>query len=206
MFKLFEPDGLFARGMCYVYYLVVINVLWLICSLPVVTFGASSAALYSCLFRLLEGDDTRPVRRFFAAFGENWKRATAAWLAVLAAVLLLVFDWYFASVTDQPMWKIIAVGGLQVVGMVCTFLFALLARYDNRWHVHLKNALLLAVGNLPRVLLCWLFWGAACYLTVWTYETFHAMVLVWLIFAYSFLSFWNLRILRPVFRRLEGKE
>ena len=206
MLKLFEPDGLFARGMCYVYYLVVINVLWLVCSLPVVTFGASSAALYACLFRLLEGDDTRPVRRFFAAFGENWKRATAAWLVVLAAVLLLVFDWYFASVTDQPVWKIIAVGGLQVVGMVCTFLLALVARYDNSWHIHLKNALLLAVGNLPRVLVCWLFWGAACYLTVWTYETFHAMVLVWLIFAYSFLSFWNLRILRPVFRRLEGKE
>ena len=206
MFKLFEPDGLFARGMCYVYYLVVINVLWLVCSLPVVTFGASSAALYACLFRLLEGDDTRPVRRFFAAFGENWKRATAAWLVVLAVLALLLFDWYFAQVTDQRVWKIIAVGGLQVVGMVCTFLFALVARYDNRWHIHLKNALLLAVGNLPRVLVCWLFWGAACYLTVWTYETFHAMVLVWLIFAYSFLSFWNLRILRPVFRRLEGKE
>ena len=115
MFKLFEPDGLFARGMCYVYYLVVINVLWLVCSLPVVTFGASSAALYACLFRLLEGDDTRPVRRFFAAFGENWKRATAAWLAVLAVLALLLFDWYFASVTDQPVWKIIAVGGLLLI-------------------------------------------------------------------------------------------
>ena len=206
MFKLFEPDGLFARGMCYVYYLVVINVLWLLCSLPIVTFGASSAALYACLFRLREGDDTRPVRRFFAAFGENWKRATAAWLVVLAALALLLFDWYFAAVTSQKVWKIIAVGGLQVVGMVCTFLFALVARYDNSWRVHLKNALLLAVGNLPRVLVCWLFWGAAFCLTVWTYETFHAMVLVWLIFAYSFLSFWNLRILRPVFDRLEGNE
>ena len=206
MFKLFEPDGLFARGMCYVYYLVVINVLWLLCSLPIVTFGASSAALYACLFRLREGDDNRPVRRFFAAFGENWKRATAAWLVVLAALALLLFDWYFAAVTGRKVWKIIAVGGLQVVGMVCTFLFALVARYDNSWRVHLKNALLLAVGNLPRVLVCWLFWGAAFCLTVWTYETFHAMVLVWLIFAYSFFSFWNLRILRPVFDRLEGNE
>ena len=205
MFKLFDPDSAFSQGMNRVGDLMVLNVLWLVCSLPVITFGASSAALCACLFKLQEGNEKGLVRRFFTAFGENWKRATAVWLVLLAALALLGFDAYYAAVMESAVWKIIAVGGFQLVGMVCTFVFALTARYDNTWIAHLKNALLLAVGNLPRLLLCWAFWAAAFATTIWSYQTFHAMILVWLLFGYSFLTSLNLRILKPVFDRLEGK-
>jgi len=201
MFKLFEPDGLFARGMSHVYYLVVVNVLWLVCSLPVVTFGASSAALYSCLFRLSRGDDTRPVRRFFAAFAENGKRATAAWLAVLAALVLLIFDWYFASVTDQPVWKIIAVGGLQVVGMVCTFLFALVARYDNLWYVHLKNALLLAVMYLPVSVVIVVINLIPFLVWLLLPELFNRIMLLWVFLSGGVIAYVNGKMLRRIFER-----
>ena len=49
-----------------------------VCSLPVVTFGASSAALYTVLLRLLQGEDGHLTRRFFSAWRDNWKRAAAA--------------------------------------------------------------------------------------------------------------------------------
>lgn len=52
----FDPNGAFARGMERVWSLIVLNVLWLVCSLPVVTMGASCAALRNLdLLTVLEG-------------------------------------------------------------------------------------------------------------------------------------------------------
>lgn len=50
MFRsLFDPNSAFSRGMERVWTLVVLNVLWVLCSLPVVTIGPSTAALYQVL-------------------------------------------------------------------------------------------------------------------------------------------------------------
>ena len=46
---LFDPDGVFARAMDFLWRMIVLNVLFVLCSIPLVTFGASSAALYSCI-------------------------------------------------------------------------------------------------------------------------------------------------------------
>ena len=204
MFKsLFDPESPFGRGREKVWQLIVLNVLWMICSLPVVTLGASSAALAAVLFALLRGEDDRIVRRFFTAFGENWKRASAAWLVLLVIIALCLFDWKFAVLMDSFLWKLIAVAGLTVVALMCTFLFALIARYENTVRNHLRNALLLGVGNLPRLLLVWLVWAGPVVLTVWSAETLHLMVLLWLMVGISGLSLAGLRILKPVFDRLD---
>ena len=204
MFKsMFDPESPFGRGMEKVWQLIVLNVLWLICSLPVVTLGASSAALAAVLLVLLRGEDDRIVRRFFAAFGENWKRASAAWLVLLVIIALCLFDWKFAVLMDSFLWKLIAVAGLTVVALMCTFLFALIARYENTVRNHLRNAMLLGVGNLPRLLLVWLVWAGPVVLTVWSAETLHLMVLLWLMVGVSGLSLAGLRILKPVFDRLD---
>ena len=80
----FDPNGAFARGMERVWSLIVLNVLWLVCSLPVVTMGASCAALYQVLGKLIAGEDGHVARQFFRAWGENWKKATPVWLILLA--------------------------------------------------------------------------------------------------------------------------
>ena len=54
---LFDPDGVFARAMDWVGRMVLLNVLFLLCSIPVITFGASSAALYGCIQKMQKGDD-----------------------------------------------------------------------------------------------------------------------------------------------------
>jgi len=201
---LFDPESPFGRGMEKVWQLIILNVLWLVCSLPIVTLGAASTALHAVLFELLRGEEVRIVRRFFAAFRENWKRATVAWLVLLAAIALCLFDWRFATLMESFLWKLVAVAGFQIVGLMCTFLFALLARYENTARNHLRNALLLGVGNLPRLLLVWLVWSGPVLLTIWSAETLHFMILLWLMVGYSGLSLAALRILQPVFDRLDG--
>lgn len=206
MYKLFEPDGLFSRIMNTVLNLILLNLLWIICSLPVVTLGASTAALYAVLFKMRDGDDTRLVRRFLAAFRENFLRATAVWLALLAALVVCGLDLYLAAQTESTAARVVAVVGLLFVTMVWTFAFPLTARYENVWHRQLKNAALLALSQLPRLLLGWLPWAACIALTIYSAETMYMMILMWLMAGFSSLHYCNLMVLTPVFRRLEPAE
>ncbi len=203
MNKIFDPNGLFAQIMNVILGLILINVLWIVCSIPIVTLGASSTALYSVLLRLREGDDTKVVRRFLKAFVANFKCATAVWLVVLLGIVICGLDLFFATQMDSGVAQVIAGFGLVVVGMVVTFVFLLVARYENKWRNHLKNALLLAMGHVPRLLLSWLLWGAAAFLTIYSVDTMYIMVLMWLMAGVSCLCYANLMIFTPVLRKLE---
>lgn len=142
----FDPNGAFARGMERVWSLIVLNVLWLVCSLPVVTMGASCAALYQVLGKVIAGEDSHVARQFFRAWGENWKKATPVWLILLAVAALCGFDLYMARLNESFLWELLAVFALQLAAMVMTFAFPLMARYENTWRNHLKTP-------------CWWRWG-----------------------------------------------
>lgn len=69
-----------------------LSVLWLLFSLPVITAGASTTALYATVFHYIRQDEGTLWRTFWGAFRENLKRSTVVWLAVLAVGALLMLD------------------------------------------------------------------------------------------------------------------
>ena len=120
MQKLFDPDGGFSHFITRLSQLIWLNILFLVCSLPVVTFGASSTALYTVLLRLLQGEDGHLTRRFFAAWRDNWKRASGCWLLLLIVIAVCGADLWLAQTGNRFIWKVLAVFALQLVGMVMT--------------------------------------------------------------------------------------
>ena len=65
-------------------YSAYLNTLWLICSLPIFTIGASTTALFYCTLKMAEDRDEGLTRMFFRAFRSNFKAATKLWLILLA--------------------------------------------------------------------------------------------------------------------------
>ena len=84
-------DGPLGRFLNSVADMVLLNLLWLLCSLPVVTIGASTVALYTVNLRYPE-DDSGLAKLFFLAFRNNWKQGMAAGLIFLAAAAALILD------------------------------------------------------------------------------------------------------------------
>ncbi len=74
---------------------LLLGLLWLLCSVPVVTVGAATAALYSAGLGILRGEDTGVLRDFFGALRRHFKMATLLWLAALALGAFLILDLYF---------------------------------------------------------------------------------------------------------------
>ena len=90
--RLFSYDSKFSQIMLKLCYGCYLNLLWMVCSLPVFTAGAATAALYDVTLRIVREEDPPLTTRFFRAFRENFRQATVLWLILLGVGALLGAD------------------------------------------------------------------------------------------------------------------
>lgn len=138
---------------------VILNLLWTLCSLPLITVGAATSAVYYVCIGLIREDVSSSAKAFFRVLRRDWKQAVPMGLILLAVMVLLGFDlWYFLLVQG---WLD---GGLQL--FLCVFLtivllltaataiyaFALAAVFDNTLTGTLRNAFFMALRHPIRSL------------------------------------------------------
>ncbi len=208
MDKLFSMDNVVFRAIGKLVDLVWINLLTLVCALPVVTAGASFASMYYLLLRMAENDSGALTRGFFRAFRKNFKNATAVWLIGLVVLAVYGYELWLLhqGVMDAygVLYKVsLGLISLIIVGavMVLNYYFALLARYDRNWKQTLKNAALLTVGFLPRSLamaVLMLFPLALMLLSDYFFW-------LWFLYGLSYPGYLIARIMLTVFQKTEAR-
>lgn len=152
--NLFSPDSKFMRAMAMLGDLMLLNLVFLVCCVPVVTIGAARTALCAVCFGLDRDAGGRVLPRFFRAFRQNFRAATPLWLLLLLAGGVAALDCYLALRLGGLWWLALAPGGLLALIVLLTdaMLFPLLSQFDNSPGATLKNAALLALAWLPRSL------------------------------------------------------
>ena len=136
-----------------------LNLLFVVCSLPIVTIGASTTALYYVTLKMARDEEGYITKSFFKSFKQNFLQATVIWLIYLVLIAVLFVDLrianggsladFFASNTVSN----VVIVSVSVMGMVLlitgTYVFPLLAQFDNTIKNTVKNALLISIRHLP---------------------------------------------------------
>ena len=156
--RLFSYDSKFSQIMLKLCCGCYLNLLWLVCSLPVFTAGAATAALYDVTLRLAREEDPPLTTRFFKAFRENFRQATTLWLILLALGILLGADGYILNhlyKSTAGMSSVICTLGLALIivaaiayVIVLLYVFPLVASVKNTNFAMLKNSLLIGIHYL----------------------------------------------------------
>ena len=89
MDRIFNMDNKFFVFMGRVADLMILNILCIICCIPIITIGASVTAMYYVTLKMARNEESYIVRSFFKSFKENFKQATVIWLVALVAGILL---------------------------------------------------------------------------------------------------------------------
>ncbi len=172
MFRnLFHPDSDLMIFMSRVTDCIFLSLFFLMGCIPVVTVGASFAALYGSSFRGIRKGDKLSWHRFWEIYKENWKGSILP--AVLMAVVIfgagkgLIALWN-ASVAGSVSWMIfcaVALLGVLLLGIL-SILFPMLSRFENTLSALLKNTVLLGLANLPRTVVLGIVNAAAVFVCV----------------------------------------
>lgn len=134
--------------------LMILNVLWLICSIPVFTIGASTTAVYYVTLKLVRDEEGGTIRSFFKSFKENFKQATMIWLIMLAAGIVIGFDLYFfidifTGASNFRTFMVVLFSAIGIVyAAIFLYVFPLQSRFYNPVKKTLFNAFFMSIRHL----------------------------------------------------------
>ncbi|ERL65280.1 YesL family protein [Schleiferilactobacillus shenzhenensis] len=130
--------------------LIVLNMLWLLCSLPLVTIGAATTALYTVTLDMAEGKGDKHYRQFLQAFLANLGRGSVLGVLLAGLGAFLMWDyWCVRTVLHDNVFFLLMVSLVTLLYAITTlYTFPQAARFDDSVGHYLKNALFLGLAHM----------------------------------------------------------
>ena len=204
--KLFNPDSPLMSFLTRLADLVILNLLWLVCCVPVVTIGASTTAMYHVLRHLQDGGVTSITRDFFQSFKSDFKQATLVYLLLLIPTVAVVMNAWILSgqssdvvpVYVRAVWMV----SVLLLTFVVSFVYPVMAYFDDTVWKTLRTAAVLAVAKLPRTILISILNLLPIIVMFVSFAFFLQSSIFWLLIGGSLTGYLNMLILKPVFKKL----
>lgn len=145
---MFQSDNLLSRVLTKVFDLCLLNILFLITSLPIFTIGVSLSALYTVTLAMSKNEESPVFKMYFRMWKQNFKKGMIAGLILLGIVALLIFDmwiWWNSRISYRMFFMIATLVLLSLVIMVSNWVFPLTAKFENSVKNMFKNAMIFSM-------------------------------------------------------------
>lgn len=154
--KLFDLDSPLMQFLNKVADLMWLNILTLLCCIPIITVGPALTALHYMALKIARNEECYITKDYFKSFKLNLRQGIVIWLIELVVMVLLIGDFliinYSAINFGQPMKIILAVVAV-VVLFTFTFVYPVLAKFDNTVMRTIKNAFFIGILQFPKTIL-----------------------------------------------------
>lgn len=178
--RFFGPDSGFYKFIQTLSQILLLNILWLITSLPIVTLGGATIAAHDICMKMLDGEDGHIAREFFSSFRRNFKNGIPYGILFLLCIYVVWLDFsLFQQIEGNPIILLI-MGMIAAFVFVLSFLFAfaLQARYENSLIHTLKNSVDISVRYFVRTLTLLIVLALEILVIFWNMTTMFVGVLI----------------------------
>lgn len=182
---------------------LLLNLLWLLFCLPLITAGAATVAAYSVALKMVDDEEGYVARGFLRAFRANFRQGTLLWLLNAAVLYALWLDWQLVTKTENPsvMLMIFGIVTAAVAFSAFTYAYPLLARYENSLAATIRNSLSISVRFFGKTL--FLAALVAFEIAVFTWNV--PLLAVGVLIGPMILAYTVSGIAKRIFERIEGR-
>ena len=151
---IFNINSGFSKFMDRAIDVLIINFLWILCSLPVVTIGASTSAAFYVMLKMVDDEEGYVGKMFFKAFKDNFKQGTIMWCITAPCIYFSYLIWQ-AIIKGDPHFLIIigAIVFTAIVICVNIYTYPLIARYENTLKHIIQNSAVLSMLYFGRTVM-----------------------------------------------------
>lgn len=188
-----------------------LNLLFIVCCIPVITIGAATTALYYVTLKMAKDEEGYITRSYFKSFKENFMQATVIWIGFLVLGIIMIMDLRIvnggnvAEVFSSPALGNVIMVAVFVMGVVFlmtgTYVFPILAQFDNTTRNTVKNAFLISIRHLPYTI-GMLIITALPIALIWFFPALFILVLI----MFSATAYFNSKIFNKIFVLYMPKE
>ena len=184
---------------------VILNVLCLVCCIPIVTIGPSITAMHYVTLKMVRKEEGYVVKSFFKAFKENFKQSFIAWIVFLVITAVFLLDYQILKATGINENKVfgIVIGAIYLfVCITMMYIFPLLSRFENTLKQTVKNAFFMSILHIFKTIIMAVIYAIPFILLPLHYN----LILVFLIIGMAGPAYINSYIWKSIFKKYEPQE
>ena len=186
--------------------ILLLNIVFVVTSIPVITIGTALSALYTVAMKLVRGEDPAIIKEYLKAYKRNFKPATICWLIMAVIGVLLFVDFRLVAVFSGTAYTVMRLLLAMILGiwlLTFLYLFPYIARFENTILNSMKNALFLSVAHIPSTLMMLGVAIGLLIITLFTSKTFVIGTILWTFFGFAILSYVQSFLLCRIFTKYE---
>ncbi len=205
MSNLFSLDSPLMRTLTKAADLIWLNILFIVCCIPVFTLGAALSAMYSVTLKMSVNEEGTISQCFFKAFRENFKQATILWLILLGFGIFIILDFLVVpflsgAAYEIAFWFLCVIGILYIV--VFSFSFPLQCKFENPLKRTVMNALFLSIRHVfPTTILVSVLTAVPGLIVYFVPNLIIKVLPLVILILFSGIAFLNSKLLMPVFQK-----
>ncbi len=202
--KFFNLDSPLMQALNKLADLMWLNVLTMLCCIPIITVGPSLTAMHYMALKIARNEEGYITRGFFKSFKENFKQGVAIWLIQLFVILMLVGDFWiiaFSGLEFNRFLQVILLAIAIMVFFISMFLYPILAKFENTVFHTIRNALFVGVLQFPKTVLM-MFLNV---LPVAMFLLVHQLIPVVFLFGLSVPAWLSAKLYDKFFQKLEDQ-
>ena len=190
--------------------LCILNIICVVCCIPVITAGASITAMYYVTLKMVRNEEAYIVRSFFKSFKQNFKQATIINLIMLLIGVVLYVDLNVSKAMQGgagQIFQVIFMAFGLIYFILFLYVYPVLARFYNTIKNTIKNALFMAIRHLPYTVVMVLI--AVCpllLLLVKSYQIQSTLFVLFLLMGFALIAYCNSYFLAKIFDIYMPKE
>ena len=204
---MFSIDGKLWRFLSKMADLIIVNVIFIICSIPVITIGASKTALYEVARKIRRDEESSILKNFFSSFKKHFKKSTIIWLMYLLCMVMIGVNLYACIFIRMGLLTTIFMMAtamvLFVVNITFVYTIMLVVYEDENLKVSLLKGGGLAIANLPFSILM-ITMEIMPFILLFFYTHYWSYIFTFcVIIGFSLIEFVNSHLLDKILSRVE---
>lgn len=148
--NIFSSDGWFTKVFGTLGDIIIVNILFIICSIPIFTIGASMSGMYYAFMKDMRTGNGSVARLFFKGFKDNFKQSTGAWLLYLLVSFIFTMDFRLfgeGGPQENKFMYYASVVMFVLVSFIAIYLFPVIAAFENNLKELILQSIYLAARN-----------------------------------------------------------
>ncbi|NLC96753.1 MAG: YesL family protein [Erysipelotrichaceae bacterium] len=203
---MFKQEGIIYRFFDLLANLTILNICFIIGSLPIITIGTSLSAMYSVAFKLVDDNSPKIISEFIKSYKNNFKQSTLIWVGCLIFGFGMLFNIFLFYGSDTILFQIYRVAMVVLLILLLCFIiyvFAIVSKYENNLNNLFKVTLYLIFTNFFKtvVMICVVF--LAFFISFINPFIYAWAIFVYITFGFSLICYTLANILNGVFKSLE---
>ena len=204
MNKIFGLDSPLIQFLNKVADLMWLNILTMLCCIPVVTIGVSLTSAHYVALKMKRNEEGYISKEFFKAFKMNFKQSTLIWLIIMVIAAVIGADLYIIKEMDLGIPEFLQVA-IMAIGILVLFMtvwvFPMQAKFINTLSKTMKNAFALSVIQIPKTILMIILYVAPPFLCIWFMQIFP----IYFVLGISLPVYVSAILYNKVFQKLEDR-